>query len=645
MRRLIFLTALFLSAADSFAAIYYVDATNGVDAQSGLTPALAWKTIAKVNGIATFAGDDSILLKRGEVWAEKLRPTSAGSAGHQITFGAYGVGAPPVLTLGIDTNARSYLTLYGLVADGAVIISNSSTGTIINYCISKNSSTYGIRFFDSPAGVINNSVVVGSVKDGILGEGATTVLVIKNCIVSSNGALGQTTQYGITTMAASVTYSYSTVTGNNNQAQLNVGAGVTDGGNNQAEIIPRFVRGINGNAYFVFTIDDLANANLPYAADVAAVLASYGGRLTGFAFPAETTAGFYSYLTALVAGGHEIGVHSWSHSGLTATDGFSITSTNTLPTVQVDVAGQQIILSCTEVGNRVTISTAAANTSVEWKAVVLGKGWTITNGTHVGAAMNLAALADTAGSVAVPATVLLDVSAPNYAYWREEIVDARDWVTARTGVVPTTLSYPWGENNVAVQTYIKDVAGLMGARSIVVGLTPLNSLSMYATNVYQAATAYIVGGGTEAEVRAHARHYFERARQLGGVFTILAHTAAEMSIQQVTWFVDEIYKSGATFVTYGSALAAIRADHSTADGLTYTKTYPDVSDFSLRPYSPAIGAGVDVGLTTDILGNPLRGTVDIGAFESAGVLGQAPMGVRYYPPLAAGSPFVRFYPE
>ena len=39
-------------------------------------------------------------------------------------------------------------------------------------------------------------------------------------------------------------------------------------------------------------------------------------------------------------------------------------------------------------------------------------------------------------------------------------------------------------------------------------------------------------------------------------------------------------------------------------------------DFSLQTGSPAINAGTDVGLTQDILGNPIVGAPDIGAYES-----------------------------
>jgi len=46
---------------------YYVDATSGLDTNSGTSESAAWQTISKVNS-STYATDDRILFKRGETW-------------------------------------------------------------------------------------------------------------------------------------------------------------------------------------------------------------------------------------------------------------------------------------------------------------------------------------------------------------------------------------------------------------------------------------------------------------------------------------------------------------------------------------------------------------------------------------------------
>lgn len=78
---------------------YYVDQTNGSDTANGTTPALAWKTISEVNA-HSFQPGDSILFKRGEIWkGEKLTIEGiSGAVNNPITFGAYGVGAKPIIS-------------------------------------------------------------------------------------------------------------------------------------------------------------------------------------------------------------------------------------------------------------------------------------------------------------------------------------------------------------------------------------------------------------------------------------------------------------------------------------------------------------------------------------------------------------------
>jgi hypothetical protein len=97
---------------------YYVSA-NGSDSADGLTPATAWKTMAKVSGF-TFASGDRILLRRGNRWKEVLTlPRSS------LTIGAYG-DAPIYDSEGYCTNAPVYdggepLTGFSAYAGGAEV--------------------------------------------------------------------------------------------------------------------------------------------------------------------------------------------------------------------------------------------------------------------------------------------------------------------------------------------------------------------------------------------------------------------------------------------------------------------------------------------------------------------------------------------
>jgi parallel beta-helix repeat protein len=78
---------------------YYVNSVTGKDDNTGLSPTKAWKTIDKVNKSA-FTPGDSILFKRGQTWREQLIVPSSGTPGHPISFGAYGIGAKPIINGG-----------------------------------------------------------------------------------------------------------------------------------------------------------------------------------------------------------------------------------------------------------------------------------------------------------------------------------------------------------------------------------------------------------------------------------------------------------------------------------------------------------------------------------------------------------------
>ena len=87
---------------------YYVSQTDGDDGDSGLTPALAWKTITKLEDV-TFQPDDSIFFNRGDEWKESFEPKGSGTKNNKIVITAYGSGEKPIIT-GRDTISGWSLT-------------------------------------------------------------------------------------------------------------------------------------------------------------------------------------------------------------------------------------------------------------------------------------------------------------------------------------------------------------------------------------------------------------------------------------------------------------------------------------------------------------------------------------------------------
>ena len=97
MVHILFPIAFLLMSLQAWGATYYVDATGGNDSNAGTTTNFAWKTISKVNG-SFFSAGDKVLFKKGEIWREQLSVPSSGSTSSPITFGAYGSGANPVIS-------------------------------------------------------------------------------------------------------------------------------------------------------------------------------------------------------------------------------------------------------------------------------------------------------------------------------------------------------------------------------------------------------------------------------------------------------------------------------------------------------------------------------------------------------------------
>ncbi len=76
--------------------LYYIDAVNGNDSNSGLSPESAWKTLGKASS-TTFNGGDIILLKKGSVWYEHLDLKKPVGGDMSLTISSYGTGNKPII--------------------------------------------------------------------------------------------------------------------------------------------------------------------------------------------------------------------------------------------------------------------------------------------------------------------------------------------------------------------------------------------------------------------------------------------------------------------------------------------------------------------------------------------------------------------
>ena len=122
---------------------YYVDPA-GQDANPGTNQAAPWRSLDKVNG-TVFQPGDNVRFKRGGTWTGSLHPQGSGNSSAQITLGAYGEGAKPLINgnggwAAISLSSQGYWTI-----DGFEVINPAGA----------DSSRSGIRIDASGTGVLH----------------------------------------------------------------------------------------------------------------------------------------------------------------------------------------------------------------------------------------------------------------------------------------------------------------------------------------------------------------------------------------------------------------------------------------------------------------------------------------------------------
>ena len=172
-----------------FAAEYYVS-PSGSDVNVG-SQTSPWKSITKVNSAAYLPGD-TILFQRGGTWnmnsngeAGALVIKSNGTATNSITFGAYGVGNPPIFN---GTNMIDS----GYMWKGMIVFENASYITLENldlaYAI-KQQIGIGAQGLNSHHLKIQNNIVRSNRTDGYMLmyiENKSTPGLVNNILVTGN---------------------------------------------------------------------------------------------------------------------------------------------------------------------------------------------------------------------------------------------------------------------------------------------------------------------------------------------------------------------------------------------------------------------------------------------------------------------------
>ena len=139
---------------------YYLDSAAGSDSNDGLSPATAWKTLTKINGV-TFQPGNKICLKAGGSWTGQLAPRGSGTSAAPIVIDQYGSGAKPLLSAG-STDADTVHLLnqqYWEINDLEVTNKKSSVG-----------DTRGISINGQNGGTLNHIYIRNCFVHDVTGE-------------------------------------------------------------------------------------------------------------------------------------------------------------------------------------------------------------------------------------------------------------------------------------------------------------------------------------------------------------------------------------------------------------------------------------------------------------------------------------------
>jgi hypothetical protein len=217
---------------------YYV-ASNGSDANDGLSTAAPWATIAKVNTIA-FNPGDKVFFRGGDTFAGKIAIARSGTATNPITIGSYGVGRATIQNTAaeaISIYRQGGQTVQDLKFIGGTTSDAAWTGNIAGIYLyndaTPNKTNITIRNCESTG--FNAGIWVG----GGSTFGFTNVLV-ENCLAHNNRVEG-ITSWGSYNAVGPV-YSHSNVSfvvcvahtnkGNPAQTGTHSGSGIVFGATN-----------------------------------------------------------------------------------------------------------------------------------------------------------------------------------------------------------------------------------------------------------------------------------------------------------------------------------------------------------------------------------------------------------------------------
>ncbi len=513
-------------------------------------------------------------------------------------------------------------------ADAAV--KNYGTGTISTSIFTSGSSelggTAGSIESVNAAGVCNytNVDVIGSRNQAVTHIAAGTAN-ITNCTFQSGDSA--TAAGVVRRTAGTVNVSNSLLIPNWKQPTTIFSGTINTDSNNIKEYSPKFV-GHPRSGYIIPCVDD--TGNFAYAEAVAEKLSARGLKGTFYVNTRNLVANLSDVQSVYNTGAMELGLHAHSNADLGETGNIYEIDTPAGQTVDVDRAGDQIIITGVD-----TVTGFKAKTLAAIKTELEGFGCTVgaVPGTLDGYTLG-ECMADSSGAQAEPYTPQLLINTDNSeGLFKTEIADAKTIFEAQLSLTAYTFAPPMGSSSDDCQTAVQN-AGLLCSRNGATSETDaewdLSEIDLY--ELSYVGTGSLIGAD-DAETVRNVRFICEAVASNGMIMAFTGHNTGEISYAEWDLILNTIAEySTITVTSMYDAVNTIKTggDWSTGDNRTYTKTtWPDIANLHLLAGAPGIDAGTDTPYSsavpdldganmTDASGDALGAGVEIGPYNFAG---------------------------
>jgi|GEM_PF-3495168 len=543
-------------------------------------------------------------------------------------------------------------------AGGYAVFVQTGTGVsnvFLNCVISSHGQGMGVNLYDNASTTtFNNCLINGSVNVSVM-VNAGTVSYFNNCVFTANG----TNTYNAFTIGTSggiINTSNSLIQGPSLRPQAIISG--TDGTytwNSTNDIInafPYFTRTKANLGYVLLTTDDLTN--LDYFTSIANYAKdTYGIVLTIFV---DNTANINSTqkskLQTLVHAGHEVGLHTRNHSDLALANALSLTysGANTNMAMTISSSGTTLnVTGTSDTHGPIDLTSSSYDTLGELCSYISTWSNYTCSLTDTGSGNGQASefsvdLKDATTNLIRNVAVSIpydDNTGPSNRRYTDEISGAIAELESAihedaslSSYTVKTMAFPYNSSSTAVINWIKANTNLLATRSSSYSAVRpdkvwLNNLNLYNIDKEEERVD-TYGTGYSLLTLAQQKSRIEQSARVmatsvsnGYIMGMLNHNEATgLTIQEFDWYLDELVKYKQLYNYQITTLADIANQIRTSGNWTdagggfWTRSFSGSDNFSPLYLSPLINAGTTVGgRSSDMLGNPLVGTPDIGPYE------------------------------